>query len=154
MCCANRGSIWIECPQRPQPLSHAFIDTARAIGCAEVQDLNDPAAIGKGAVPHNIRDGIRVSTALASLLPARSRPNFTARSHWLINRVLIERNRAVGVEADTGASIERFLGRRVTICAGAIGTPAILMRSEIGPRAALERIAIRSWWIRREWVQT
>jgi choline dehydrogenase len=136
------GPIWIERPQRLQPLSRAFIDAARAIGCAEVADLNDPAAIGAGAVPHNIRSGIRISTALAYLLPARSRPNLTVRSRCLINRVLIERNRAVGVEVDTGAGTERFLGRRVTICAGAIGTPAILMRSGIGPRAALERIAV------------
>ncbi len=46
------------------------------------------------------------------------------------------------MEVDTGAGTEQFLGRRVTICAGAIGTPAIMMRSGIGARAALERIAI------------
>ena len=137
------GPLWIERPQRLQPVSRAFIDAARAIGCAEVRDLNDPAAIGAGAVPHNIRDGIRLSTALAYLLPARSRPNLIVHSRCLINRVAIERGRAVGVEADTGAGIEHFSGRRVTICAGAIGSPAILMRSGIGPRAALERIAHR-----------
>jgi choline dehydrogenase len=138
------GPIFIQRPQRLQPLSRAFIDAARAIGCAEVSDLNDPGAIGAGPVPHNIRDGIRLSTALAYLLPARSRPNLTIRSRCLINRVLIEGKRAVGVEADAGAGPERFSGRRVTICAGSIGTPAILMRSGIGARAALERIGVKA----------
>jgi choline dehydrogenase len=136
------GPTWIERPRRLQPVSRAFIDAAVAIGCAEVGDLNDPAAIGAGAVPHNIRDGIRLSTALAYLLPARPRPNLTVRSRCLINRVLIERNSAVGVEADAGDGAEQFFGGRVTICAGAIGTPAILMRSGIGPRAELERLAV------------
>jgi choline dehydrogenase len=136
------GPVWIERPQHLQPLSRAFIDAARAIGCAEADDLNAPGAIGAGAVPHNIRGGIRISTALAYLLPARSRRNLTVRSGCLINRVLIEVDRAAGIEADTGAGAERFAGRRITICAGSIGTPAILMRSGIGARAALERIAI------------
>jgi choline dehydrogenase len=136
------GPIWIERPKHLQPVSRAFIDAAGAIGCSEVTDLNDPAAIGAGPVPHNIRHGIRVSTALAYLLEARSRPNLTVRSRCLINRVLIEQNRAVGIEADAGAGAEQFFGRRVTICAGAIGTPAILMRSGIGPRAELDRLAI------------
>ncbi|HKD70135.1 MAG TPA: GMC oxidoreductase [Candidatus Binataceae bacterium] len=136
------GPIWIERPQSLQPLSRAFMDAAGAIGCAEVADLNDPAAIGAGPVPHNIRARIRLSTALAYLTPARSRRNLTVRSRCLINRVVIERGRAIGVEADTGEGAERLLGARITICAGAIGTPAILMRSGIGPRAELERLAI------------
>jgi len=136
------GPIWIERPHRVQPLSRAFIDAAVAIGCAEVDDLNAPTAIGAGAVPHNVRDGIRQSTALAYLLAARSRPNLTVRSRCLVNRILIERNKAVGVEADAGAGGEKFFGRRITLCAGAIGSPAILMRSGIGAHAELERLGI------------
>jgi choline dehydrogenase len=137
------GPVLIQRPPRIQPVSRAFIDAARAIGCAEVADLNAPDAIGAGAVPHNIRDGIRLSTALAYLFPARSRPNLTVRSGCLTNRVLIERGRAVGVEAETAAGVERFSSGRVTLCAGAIGTPAILMRSGIGARAQLERIGVK-----------
>lgn len=137
------GPVFIQRPAKIQPLSRAFIDAARAIGCTEVPDLNAPNAIGAGAVPHNIRDGIRLSTALAYLLPARSRPNLTVRSRCLIDRVLIERDRAVGIEAETGSGVERFTGRRITLCGGAIGTPAILMRSGIGPRTQVERIGTK-----------
>ncbi len=138
----HSGPVWIERPRRLQPVSRAFIDAACAIGCAEVADLNHPAAIGAGPVPHNIRGGIRLSTALAYLTPARPRRNLTVRARCLINRVLIENGRAVGVEADTGAGAERFMGARITLCAGAVGTPPILMRSGIGPRAVLERLSI------------
>jgi choline dehydrogenase len=138
----RNGPVWIERPKRLQPLSRAFIAAACGIGCAEADDLNAPGAIGGGAVPHNIRDGVRVSTALAYLLPARSRSNLTMRSGCLINRVLIERNCAIGVEADCGEGAQRFVGRRITLCAGAIGTPAILMRSGIGPSAAIQRIEV------------
>jgi choline dehydrogenase-like flavoprotein len=58
------------------------------------------------------------------------------------NRVVIEDGRAVAVEVESGGAPQRVYGRRVTLSAGALASPAILMRSGIGPRAELERHGI------------
>ena len=85
---------------------------------------------------------MRLSTAIAYLLPARQRPNLTIRPQCHVSRVLFEGPRAVGIEIRSGAQRERVLGRRIILAAGAIGSPAILMRSGIGPRAALLDLGI------------
>jgi choline dehydrogenase len=51
---------------------------------------------------------------------------------------------AVGVEFEVGGEIQRIHGKRITLCAGAFGSPAILMRSGVGPRQQLERHGIRT----------
>jgi len=90
----------------------------------------------------NKREGVRLSTAIAYLLPARSRLNLTVRGGCLANRVLIEGGRAVGVEVECGGEMQRVYGRRVTLSAGAVASPAILMRSGIGPAADLRALGI------------
>src|SRR5438105_3504616 len=82
------------------------------------------------------------STAIAYLLPARHRPNLTIRPHSLVRRVLFEGHRAVGVEVETGGAVQRARGRRVTLAAGAIASPEILLRSGIGAEAALLGLGI------------
>ncbi len=133
------GPIWIERP-RPetwQPLNRAFFEAGRAAGFAEVWDHNDPESTGIGPWPRNRRDGIRISTAIGYLAPARHRMNLTTRPGVNAHRVIIENGRAVGVEVESAGAIQRVRGRRVTLSAGAIQSPALLMRSGIGPRDEL-----------------
>jgi len=139
------GPIWIERP-RPenwQPLNRAFFDAARAAGYAEVSDHNDPQSTGIGPWPRNRRDGVRISTAIGYLAPARHRMNLTIRSGVNAHRVTIENGRAVGVEIECTGALQRVRGRRVTLSAGAIHSPALLMRSGIGPRDELAALGIK-----------
>lgn len=124
------------------PTQQAFLAACRALGFADVRDHNDPTATGVGLAPMNIRDGIRISTAIAYLLPARARPNLTIRAHCLADRVLFEGARAVGVALECDGAPEEVFGRHITLAGGAIGSPAILLRSGIGPAAALHRLEI------------
>jgi choline dehydrogenase len=140
------GPIWIERP-RPetwQPLNRAFFDAARAAGYAEVSDHNDPQSTGIGPWPRNRRDGVRISTAIGYLAPARHRLNLTIRPGVNAHRVIIENGRAVGVEVESAGALQQVRGRRVTLSAGAIASPAILMRSGIGPRDELAALGIES----------
>ncbi len=140
------GPIWIQRP-RPetwQPLNRAFFDAARAAGFAEVWDHNDPESTGVGPWPRNRREGVRISTAIGYLAPARHRLNLTIRPGVNAHRVIIENGRVVGVEVDTAGTVQQVRGRRVTLSAGAIASPAILMRSGIGPRDELAALGIRS----------
>jgi choline dehydrogenase len=138
------GPIWIERSKRANwhPTVSAFYAACRAMGFADSPDFNDPESTGVGPSARNVRDGIRVSTAIGYLAPARNRLNLTIRGGCLAKRVVIENGRAVGVEVEAGGEIQQVYGQRITLSAGAVASPAILMRSGIGPRAELERHAI------------
>jgi len=56
--------------------------------------------------------------------------------------VLVEGDRLLGLEFDAGGKRESAYARRIAIAAGAIGTPAILMRSGIGPKEAVLGLGI------------
>jgi choline dehydrogenase len=140
------GPIWIERPKRSNwhPTVSAFHASCQAMGFADSPDFNDPESTGVGPSARNVRDGIRVSTAIGYLAPARHRLNLTIRGGCLANRVVIENGRAVGIEVEAGGATQQVYGRRITLSAGAIASPAILMRSGVGPRAELERHGIRA----------
>ena len=140
------GPVWIECSKRANwhPTVSAFHASCQAMGFADSPDFNDPESTGVGPCARNVRDGIRVSTAIGYLAPARNRLNLTIRGGWLARRVVVENGRAVGVEVEAGAETQQVYGQRITLSAGAVASPAILMRSGIGPRAELERHGIRT----------
>jgi choline dehydrogenase len=124
------------------PTQRAFFEVCRRLGFAEVVDHNHPEAAGVGPFPQNRRDRLRLSTAIAYLLPARQRRNLTIWSQCLVGRVLFEGQQAVGIEVLSEAQPERVFGQRITLAAGAIGSPSILMRSGVGPPATLLDLGI------------
>jgi choline dehydrogenase-like flavoprotein len=140
------GPIWIELskPSDWHPLISAFQASCQAMGFAHSPDFNDPEATGVAPCARNRLAGIRLSTAIGYLAPARDRLNLTIRGGCLVNRVVIENGRAVAVEVEAGGTTQRVDGKRITLSAGAVASPAILMRSGIGPHAELERHGIRT----------
>jgi choline dehydrogenase len=125
------------------PTQRTFYEACREFGFPETNDHNHPKSTGIGTGPWNISpEGVRISTAIAYLYPARSRPNLTIRPDTLVDRVIFEGNRAIGVEVLTNGVRERILGGRVTLSGGAIGTPAILLRSGIGATSDLKAVEI------------
>jgi len=112
------------------PVQRAFVDAAFAAGHALVPDHNRPGAIGVGSLPRNVSGGLRMSAALTHLAPARERPNLSVRSETEVDRIEFSGARAVGVRLGDGEVVECD---RVVLAAGAYGSPAILMRSGIGP---------------------
>jgi choline dehydrogenase len=121
------------------PIQRAFIDAAVQAGHTYVPDHNRPGAVGVGPTPRNVRDGVRMSTAITYLAAARRRPNLTVRSDTTIGQVEISRGVAVGVRSTTGELIE---ADRVVLAAGTYASPMILARSGIGSAAELLRLDI------------
>jgi choline dehydrogenase len=108
-------------------------------GFAAVDDHNRPAAVGAGRMPMTSREGIRVTTADAYLPIERTPPNLTIRPDAVVADVVLDHGRATGVRLMGGEVVEAGW---VVLCAGAYGTPAILMRSGVGPAAHLRSIGI------------
>ncbi|MEV8135263.1 MULTISPECIES: GMC family oxidoreductase [Microbacterium] len=111
------------------PTARAFAEACRALSIPVVDDVNAPTAPGFGIVPRNQADGVRESLALTYLNPVRERPNLQIRGRTLVDRVLLEGDRAVGVVLSSG---EELRAGHVILAAGAFNSPAILMRSGIG----------------------
>lgn len=121
------------------PAAAAFLDACRARGFPDEPDKNDQGAPGFGAVPCDVRGGVRHNTGLAYLPPeVLDRPNLTVRAGRRVDRVLVERGRATGVVI--GGSVVRAV--TVVLCAGALDSAALLLRSGIGPRDGLERLGV------------
>jgi choline dehydrogenase len=124
-----------------EPYPRAFVDAALACGHAAVADHNRPGAVGVGPTPRNVRDGVRMSTALTHLAPARDRPNLEILAGTTVDRIELVDGRARGVRTQRG---EVIAAATVVLAAGAYGSPAILLRSGIGPGAALRGLGIPS----------
>jgi 5-(hydroxymethyl)furfural/furfural oxidase len=123
---------------------HAFREAALDAGFPWADDHNAPASTGLSPFAMNIRNGRRVSTNDGYLEPARERPNLDIRGGSHVDAVVFEpgSRRAAGVRLAGG---ERFLvepGGEVIVSCGAIHSPAVLMRSGIGPAADLAALGI------------
>ncbi|MGE3270043.1 MAG: mycofactocin system GMC family oxidoreductase MftG [Chloroflexota bacterium] len=120
----------------------AFHTACLDAGFSDVPDHNDPNSTGVGPIPLNNPDGIRWSTALGYLNPARHRLNLTIRPKCTVQRLLFDGDRCTGVEVESGG--ERFTveGHEIILSAGAIGSPQLLMLSGIGPAAHLAEFGI------------
>ena len=125
----------------------AFLDTCQLLGKRRV-DLSQGTIAGAGIIPKTVRKGQRVSTSALYLAGARGRTNLTIRSNCLVNKLLLENRNgsltATGVEAVVDGVRCRFAGEHITISAGAINSPALLLRSGIGPAMELARTNIKS----------
>lgn len=115
------------------PEQQAFYDACRALGYPDCPDHNAPDSTGVGALPLNNADGIRWSTTIGYLNPVRHRLNLTVKGNCTVHRVLFEGNRAIGVSVESGGEMFRVYGDEIIVCAGAIGSPHLLMLSGIGP---------------------
>lgn len=116
------------------PLSHVFIEAAQEIGLPVNVDFNGAAQDGVGFYQVTQKAGKRCSAAVAYLRPATDRPNLTVVTGALTTRVLLERERATGVEYAIGKSTATARARReVVLSGGAINSPQLLLLSGIGP---------------------
>ena len=124
------------------PVHQAWLETSDALGYPRCEDANDPDGWGSGPHPMNKIGRLRISTAIGYLSAARARPNLTIRPNTLTRKLVFQGKRAVGVEVETDGQVEVIRGRTIVLSAGALQSPAILLRSGIGPREEVERHGI------------
>jgi choline dehydrogenase len=121
----------------------AFLEAAGELGYPDCPDANDPDGWGAGPQPMNKLGRLRISCAIGYLAPARVRPNLMIRADTQVVRAVCENGRCTGVDViDRHGNPERISARLVVFSAGALMTPALLMRSGLGPRGQLEKIGV------------
>ena len=122
----------------PNPLGAAFIEAAQQAGHTYNPDFNGARQEGVGMYQVTQRNGARCSTAKAYLTPILKRPNLRVFTGAHTTRILMEKQRAVGVEFEhEGHTKQLRASREVLLCAGALQSPQLLMLSGIGPRKHL-----------------
>ena len=115
-------------------LSAAFIEAGVQAGYARNPDFNGRTQEGFGLYQVTQKDGARCSSAVAYLDPARDRQNLDIVTGALVRRILLDKNRAIGVAYARGGHevVVRCEGE-VLLSGGAINSPQLLMLSGIGP---------------------
>ena len=137
------GPLGVSPPRMQHPLTGAFIDACEEYGLRRVEDYCAGDVDGAFAMLCTQADGKRSSAARAFLDDARKRPNLTVITGALVDKVVIEDGRATGVRYLLGEMVQSLRCRReVIVSAGALQSPAVLLRSGIGPAAQLAQHGI------------
>ncbi|WP_322045032.1 GMC family oxidoreductase [Paraburkholderia sp. J67] len=137
------GPLAVSHQRDPHPLSHAFVAACASQGLPTLDDYCGGDQYGAFLSLATQRDGWRCSTAHGYLASARQRENLRVLTNGIAERIVFEGKRAAGVELVRNGERLRVSARReVIVSAGAMGSPALLMRSGVGPAAQLRRFGI------------
>lgn len=127
----------------PHPLASTFVEACGQIGVRTLEDYNDGSGFGAFLTQTNQEGGWRCSTERAYLRPIRKRPNLKIITGAEVETIRTVDRRAVGVTYEQRGGLKEVSARcEVIVCAGALGSPALLMRSGIGPANELRRHGI------------
>jgi choline dehydrogenase len=122
------------------PSLRGFVEAAVTHGFKRVHDFNAAEQDGADGYPVDVVDGVRQNVGLVYLTAeVRRRPNLTIRGDVNIDRVLFDGATATGV---VGADGTVYRGHEVILSGGTYGSPAILLRSGVGPADELAALGI------------
>ncbi|WP_315782495.1 MULTISPECIES: GMC family oxidoreductase [unclassified Bradyrhizobium] len=138
------GGGWrIEAPRLSWAVLDAVGDAAEQMGIRRIPDFNTGDNEGISYFHVNQKRGRRWSSARGFLKPALNRQNLRLETNVLVERLIIENGRAVGVRfQQNGETIEARTTGEVILSAGSIGSVQVLQRSGIGPADWLGELGI------------
>jgi choline dehydrogenase len=138
------GPLNVADERSPRALTRRFLEAAQHVGIPRIADYNGPEQDGASLCQVTQKNGRRWSTADAYLRPAQDRPNLEVRTGGHVVRIELEGDRATGVRVRDKRGREEVVraDREVLLCAGAIGSPQLLMVSGIGPADHLRSVGV------------
>ena len=138
------GPLHITRGPRDNPLHDAFVAASEQAGYQATADYNGYRQEGMGPADMTVYKGRRWSAANAYLRPALKRGNVELRTGVMVDKLLFDGRRCIGVRYRKGNQIIDVMAKKaVILSAGAIGSPAILQRSGIGPAAVLKQAGVK-----------
>lgn len=140
----TQGELCVDRARDPNPLSKLFVNAAERVGLKCNDDFNGATLEGVGLYHLTQKNAKRLSSYRAFVAPVIKRPNLTVLSDCQVSSLVIENGAAQGVQVNmNGQALRLNAHREVLLCAGAIGSPQILLQSGIGPKAELEAAGIK-----------
>jgi choline dehydrogenase len=140
----SAGPLHVTDQPNRNPLTQLFMEAAAEAGLAFNPDMNGERQDGFGYFQATVGTGGRCSTAAAYLHPASARPNLTVVTRALATRIVLEGNRAVGVDFVTPEGLKTaHASAEVILSGGAFNSPQLLMLSGIGPAKELETVGVK-----------
>lgn len=136
----TRGNIPVMDLAWENDLVKAFIASAEGQGIPRNADYNGKTQAGVGVYQYNIDKGRRYSAAKGYLSGVGQRKNLSVRTGAEAAEILFDGHRASGIRLRDGSEVAAR--REVILCAGAVNSPRLLMRSGIGPAAHLRTLGI------------
>ena len=138
------GPLRVSEQRSPRPVDRILLDACAAAGIPRIADYNGPEQDGAAMLQVTQRDGRRWSSADAFLKPVLRRPNLEVRTKAMVLGLELEGARAVGVRVRRGRDGSEVVRaeREVVLCAGAIGSPQLLLLSGIGPAEELRQVGV------------
>ncbi|MGV6850655.1 MAG: GMC family oxidoreductase [bacterium] len=130
----DSGPLHVQDLRYHSPLSETFIQAGTQAGWPENDDFNGEQQKGVGFYQVTQNNGQRWSAARAYLESVKDRPNLDVLTTNLVEQIIIENHRAIGVKIRKGRHQQTIHADcEVILSAGAIGSPHLLMLSGIGP---------------------
>ena len=140
----RKGLLSVSRLRSVHPLTAAYVEACEQIGLPRLDDYCDGGRAGVFVNLTSQRNGRRASTANTYLAAAGGRSNLRVLTGALVDHVLFAEQRAIGVRVLQEGSMHEFKAcREVLVCAGALQSPAVLMRSGIGPADVLKSLDIQ-----------
>jgi choline dehydrogenase len=125
------------------PVSDAVVKAGMEAGLPFNDDVNGETQDGISYFQLTVKNGRRWSAAQAYLKPAMARANLTVETEALVEAVLFEGKRAVGIRYRKGGEVREVrAAREVILCGGAVNSPQLLELSGIGDPAVLAAAGI------------
>jgi choline dehydrogenase len=139
----DSGPIGVRRVAELGPLYRAFLDAGREAGYAYTDDVNGYRQEGFCRFDMNVDAGYRASSAYGFLERNGRPPNLAVHTGAVGCRLQFQGTRCVGVEyRQLGETLRVRADREVILCAGAVGSPQILLLSGVGPADELNKLHI------------
>ena len=138
------GSLMVSDSSHIDQLTKDFIKSIEALGVPYTDDFNGSSQRGVGFYQFMNREGKRSSAAYAFISPEKHNPKLDVNLNSNIEKIIIEKNKAIGVEYrnSKGELKKKFADKEIILAAGSFITPKLLMLSGIGNAEELKKYAI------------
>ncbi len=134
------GPLGVSQPIAPLPICEAYFEAAAALGIPRNEDVTGETQDGVAYYQLTQRNARRSSAAMAYVAPNEGRANLTVKTGAQVRRIVVEAERATGVELTDGTRLRAT--QEVLLSSGAIGSPRLLQMSGVGPADHLEELGI------------
>ena len=139
----DSGPLHVQNLPSPHELLEVFQQAGESQQIPRNADFNGEVQEGLGVYQTTMQNGRRWSAADAFLRPALKRANCSLFTHAKVEQINLKDRAATSISVKSRkGNFDIKVGRELILCAGAIGSPALLLKSGIGPAEHLRDMGI------------